>query len=133
MRLPIAPDEPGRLRALIEEGLACDLLLLTGGVSMGKYDLVEQVLGELEAEFYFTGARIQPGKPVVFWKLPVLARADLSASDSSSAAGTRTGMSAPHDPVFHYFFGLPGNPVSTMVTFRLFARPMIEALAGATG
>jgi len=46
---------------LIEEGLDCDLLLLTGGVSMGKYDLVEEVLGELKAEFYFTGVEIQPG------------------------------------------------------------------------
>jgi molybdopterin molybdotransferase len=102
-RLGIAPDEQGRLRALIEEGLGCDLLLLTGGVSMGKYDLVEQVLGELKAEFYFTGAEIQPGRPVVF------------GSTSKK-----------------YFFGLPGNPVSTMVTFELFARPMIEALAGVT-
>ncbi|MFI5102354.1 MAG: molybdopterin molybdotransferase MoeA [Terriglobales bacterium] len=66
VRLAIAPDERGRLRALIEEGLECDLLLLTGGVSMGKYDLVEQVLGELKAEFYFTEAAIQPGRPVVF-------------------------------------------------------------------
>src|ERR1700732_5185933 len=66
VRLAIAPDERGRLRTLIEEGLGCDLLLLTGGVSMGKYDLVEQVLGELKAEVYFTGAEIQPGRPVVF-------------------------------------------------------------------
>lgn len=102
VRLEIAPDEPARLRALILEGLQCNLLLLTGGVSMGKYDLVEQVLGELGAEFYFTGAKIQPGKPVVF--------------------GSRG----------RYFFGLPGNPVSTMVTFRLFAKPLISALSGAT-
>ena len=131
VRLAIAPDERGRLRALIEqalieEELACDLLLLTGGVSMGKYDLVEQVLGELKAEFYFTGAEIQPGRPVVFGSCgagaPVLA-------DGQIAAGTRTGVSAPHKK---YFLGLPGNPVSTMVTFELFARPMIEALAGMT-
>jgi len=102
VRLAIAPDEVGRLRELIEEGLSCDLLLLSGGVSMGKFDLVERVLGELGAELYFTGARIQPGKPVVF----------------GSCAR-------------RYFFGLPGNPVSTMVTFRLFARPLIAALAGA--
>jgi len=57
--LPIAPDEPGRLRELIEEGLNCDLLLMTGGVSMGRYDLVEQVLSEMRAEFFFTGAKIQ--------------------------------------------------------------------------
>lgn len=101
LRLPIAPDEPRRLRQLIEEGLRSDLLLLTGGVSMGKYDLVEPVLEELRAEFFFTGAQIQPGRPVVFGKA--------------------------HD---RYFFGLPGNPVSTMVTFDLFVRPMLDALAG---
>jgi len=116
VRLAIAPDERGRLRSLIEEslieeGLGCDLLLLTGGVSMGKYDLVEQVLGELKAEFYFTGAEIQPGRPVVF-----------------GACGSPVKKS----PAKKYFFGLPGNPVSTMVTFELFARPMIEALAGMT-
>jgi molybdopterin molybdotransferase len=126
VRLEIAPDERGQLRALIEEGLNCDLLLLTGGVSMGKYDLVEQVLAELKAEFYFTGAEIQPGRPVVFGSCG----ADTSTStDIGSAAGTRAGAPAPHR---RYFFGLPGNPVSTMVTFELFARPMIEALAGQT-
>jgi molybdopterin molybdotransferase len=119
VRLSIAPDERGRLRALIEqalieEGLSCDLLLLTGGVSMGKYDLVEQVLGELKAEFYFTGVEIQPGRPVVF---------------GSCRTGVRVRTLPPHKK---YFFGLPGNPVSTMVTFELFARPMIEALAGMT-
>lgn len=98
--LPIAPDEPQGLRHLIELGLKADLLLMTGGVSMGRYDLVEQVLSEMRAEFFFTGAKIQPGRPVVFGK-----------------CGT-------------YFFGLPGNPVSTMVTFELFARPMLEALSG---
>ena len=126
VRLAIAPDERGRLRALIEEGLGCDLLLLTGGVSMGKYDLVEQVLGELKAEFYFTGAEIQPGRPVVFGSCGAGA---LARVDSGVAAGTRTRAPAPHKK---YFFGLPGNPVSTMVTFELFARPMIEALAGMT-
>lgn len=100
--LPIAPDEPNRLRELIEEGLEADLLLIAGGVSAGKYDLVEAVLQELEAEFFFTGAKIQPGKPIVFGK----ARQK-------------------------YFFGLPGNPISTMVTFELFVRPMVTALCGA--
>jgi molybdopterin molybdotransferase len=119
VRLEIAPDERGRLRTLMEQGLGCDLLLLTGGVSMGKYDLVEQVLGELKAEFYFTGAEIQPGRPVVFG----------SCGGGSSARSGRAGDPPPHKK---YFFGLPGNPVSTMVTFELFARPMIEALAGMT-
>jgi molybdopterin molybdotransferase len=124
VRLEIAPDERGRLRALIEEGLNCDLLLLTGGVSMGKYDLVEQVLEELKAQFYFTGAEIQPGRPVVFGS----SSADTVSADGGSA-GTRAGAPA---ACRKYFFGLPGNPVSTMVTFELFARPMIEALAGQT-
>ncbi|HEY6766775.1 MAG TPA: gephyrin-like molybdotransferase Glp [Candidatus Sulfotelmatobacter sp.] len=107
--LPSAPDEPARLRGLIEEGLQADLLLLTGGVSMGRYDLVEQVLSEMQAEFFFTGAQIQPGRPVVFGRC--------------GAGARRAGN-------YHYFFGLPGNPVSTMVTFELFARPVLEALAG---
>ena len=122
VRLEIAPDEPRRLRELIEQGFACDLLLITGGVSMGKYDLVEQVLAEMKAEFYFTGARIQPGKPVVFGSCGAGALARVPAVDAQPA---RAGAPAPH-----FFFGLPGNPVSTMVTFRLFAQPMIAALAG---
>lgn len=107
--LPVAPDEPRALRRLIEQGLESDLLLLTGGVSMGRYDLVEPVLAELHAEFFFTGAKIQPGRPVVFGK----------------CRAVTPGGVAPK-----YFFGLPGNPVSTMVTFELFARPVLEALAG---
>ena len=81
-------------------------MLLTGGVSMGKYDLVEEVLASLGAEFFFTGVAIQPGKPVVFGQVKL------------------DGKTTP-------FFGLPGNPVSTMVTFQLFVRPMLDALGGA--
>jgi molybdopterin molybdotransferase len=125
--LPIAPDEPGRLRSLIEQGLGADLLLLTGGVSMGKYDLVEQVLAELKAEFYFTGAQIQPGRPIVFGSCGSSCGADIPVRVSAAKPpSARAGMPAPHK----YFFGLPGNPVSTMVTFELFVRPMVQALAG---
>jgi molybdopterin molybdotransferase len=116
--LPIAPDEPHRLRQLIEQGLQSDLLLMTGGVSMGRYDLVEQVLAELHAEFFFTGAKIQPGRPVVFGCVPC--RAGAIAGEVFAETSHK------------YFFGLPGNPVSTMVTFELFARPVLEALAGMT-
>ena len=116
--LPIAPDEPRRLRQLIEEGLQSDLLIMTGGVSMGRYDLVEQVLAELQAEFFFTGAKIQPGK----------ASSIRPSRQCGAGALAREGASAPAS--YKYFFGLPGNPVSTMVTFELFARPMLEALAG---
>lgn len=113
--LPVAPDEPCRLRELIERGLHSDLLIMTGGVSMGRYDLVEQVLSDLHAEFFFTGAQIQPGRPVVFGRV---------AHDEKSRESAETQRK--------YFFGLPGNPVSTMVTFELFARPMLEAIAGMT-
>jgi len=116
--LPIAPDEPARLRELIADALESDLVLLAGGVSMGKYDLVESVLAEFEAEFFFTGVFIQPGKPAVFGRVPC-GRGRLARESASSAAHV-------------YFFGLPGNPVSTMVTFELFARPILEALAGMT-
>jgi molybdopterin molybdotransferase len=108
--LPVAPDEPQGLRRLIEEGLKADLLLMTGGVSMGRYDLVEHALAELQAEFFFTGAKIQPGRPVVFGR------------GGAGALGRERRAT--------YFFGLPGNPVSTMVTFELFTRPILEALAG---
>lgn len=134
--LPIAPDEPERLRELIADGLEADLLLLTGGVSMGKYDLVEQVLAQFGAEFFFTGAQIQPGRPAVFGRVPCAA----SAGEEPSTGGQgfspvvkvtkESGALAPEG--HKYFFGLPGNPVSTMVTFELFARPLLEALAGRT-
>jgi molybdopterin molybdotransferase len=99
--LPIAPDEKTRTRELIAHGLECDLLLLSGGVSMGKYDLVEVVLAELGAEFFFDAVLIQPGKPLVFGR------------------GRQ-----------RFFFGLPGNPLSTMVTFEVFARAAVELLGG---
>jgi molybdopterin molybdotransferase len=115
--LPVAPDERSRLHELIVDGLEADLLLISGGVSMGKHDLVEQVLAEFNAEFFFTAVQIQPGRPTVFGQVPCGAGAP--AREGASA-------SSPHK----YFLGLPGNPVSTMVTFELFARPMVEALAG---
>jgi molybdopterin molybdotransferase len=96
-----AKDEVAELRTRIEQGLQADLLLLSGGVSVGKYDLVEQALKELGVEVFFDAVAIRPGKPVVF--------------------GWCRGK-----PVF----GLPGNPVSTMVTFELFVVPAIEALCG---
>jgi molybdopterin molybdotransferase len=104
--LPVARDEPDELALLLRKGMEADLLLITGGVSMGKYDLVEQVLASFEAKFFFTGALIQPGKPVVFGEMK-------DGVDTTP------------------FFGLPGNPVSTMVTFQLFVRPVLDALAGA--
>jgi molybdopterin molybdotransferase len=105
LRLPIARDDRAHLESVIHSAFKSDLLLLSGGVSMGKYDLVEEVLLSLGAEFFFTGALIQPGKPVVFGRLPLPGRS-------------------------LYFFGLPGNPVSTLVTFSLFAWPLLSVLCG---
>lgn len=101
--LPIARDVYASTRELIEQGLKFDLLLLSGGVSAGKYDIVERVLADLGAEFFFDRVLLQPGQPLVFGK----------ARDK-------------------FFFGLPGNPASTMVTFELFARAAIELLSGQT-
>lgn len=97
-----AGDRADDLGAKIEQGLREDMLVLSGGVSMGKYDLVEGVLKSMGAEFYFDAVAVRPGKPTVFGRV----RGKL-------------------------VFGLPGNPVSTMVTFLLFAIPAIDVLSGA--
>jgi molybdopterin molybdotransferase len=99
--LPIARDNEQSTRGLIERGLHSDLLLLSGGVSAGKYDIVERVLADLGARFFFDRVLIQPGQPLVF-----------------GAVGDK------------FFFGLPGNPASTMVTFEVFARAALERLGG---
>jgi molybdopterin molybdotransferase len=99
--LPIARDSYESTHASVKKGLESDLLLLSGGVSAGKYDIVEQVLADLGAKFFFTRVLIQPGQPLVF-----------------GVVGEK------------FFFGLPGNPASTMVTFELFARAAIERLSG---
>ncbi|HZY61537.1 MAG TPA: gephyrin-like molybdotransferase Glp [Edaphobacter sp.] len=109
VRMPIARDRRDSLeKTIVQAREQSDLLLLSGGVSMGKYDLVEEVLHSMGAEFFFTGVKMQPGKPVVFGRLP--------ASGSLPA---------------QFFFGLPGNPVSTQVTFHCFVAPMLRAMAGA--
>ncbi len=97
-----AADRIEDLGEKIERGLQQDALVLSGGVSMGKYDLVESVLEAMGAEFFFDAVAIRPGRPAVF--------------------GMCQGK-----PVF----GLPGNPVSTMVTFELFVVPAIDLLSGA--
>ena len=100
---PIARDEYDATRPIVESSLDSDLLLISGGVSAGKYDIVEKVLSDLGAEFYFDRVLIQPGQPVVFGRV--------------------------HET---FFFGLPGNPASTMVTFEIFAKAALDLLAGCT-
>ena len=148
VRLPIAPDDLGPLRELVRQGLDYDLLLLSGGVSMGKYDLVEQVLREWGAEFFFTGALIQPGRPVVFGRVSgekksaagkhekpggVASTERKSRGEVASTERKSPGQVASTERKSRgaAFFGLPGNPVSTMVTFDLFVKPVIDALCGA--
>lgn len=97
-----AKDIERDLREKILQGLREDMLLLSGGVSAGKYDLVEEVLRNLGAEFFFDAVAIRPGKPTVF-------------------------AICQNKPVF----GLPGNPISTMVTFELFASLAVQMLSGA--
>ena len=101
--LPVAGDTVELLKPLLERGLTYDLLVVSGGVSAGKYDLVKPTLRSLGVEFLFERVRVQPGQPTAF--------------------GMRNGS-----PVF----GLPGNPGSTLITFQLFARPALELLAGMT-
>jgi molybdopterin molybdotransferase len=99
----IARDNYESTRELVKRGLQADLLLLSGGVSAGKYDIVEKVLAGFGAEFFFDRVKLQPGQPLVF--------------------GRAQGK---------FFFGLPGNPGSTMVTFEVFARAAIERIQGVT-
>jgi molybdopterin molybdotransferase len=99
--LGIAPDRLDRLRALVAEGLQMPVLVLSGGVSAGKLDLVPGVLQELGVLAHFHKVAMKPGKPVFF--------------------GTRGET---------LVFGLPGNPVSALVCFELFVRPALRRLLG---
>jgi molybdopterin molybdotransferase len=112
--LPTAGDNAPSLDQAIEQAREADLLLISGGVSAGKFDLVEPALERAGARFHFTGVRIQPGKPLVFGELPGKPKAGAKSSEARPLP----------------FFGLPGNPVSSAVTFLLFAVPVLAALAG---
>src|SRR5213078_3211226 len=104
-RLPLTSDETSLLKRQIAEAAeSCDLIVTSGGVSMGVYDLTKSALKELDAEIFFERVSLRPGKPTVFARLP---------------NGTLV-------------FGLPGNPVSVSVTFNLFARTAILAMQGSS-
>ena len=103
--LPLTSDDTSSLKTVIAEAASrSDLLVTSGGVSMGVYDFTKVALNELGAEIFFDRVALRPGKPTVFARLP---------------NGT-------------LMFGLPGNPVSVSVTFNLFARTAIQAMQGAT-
>jgi len=104
-RLPVTGDETSALKKQIAKAAKrCDMIVTSGGVSMGVYDVTKSALKELEAELFFERVALRPGKPTVFARLP---------------NGTLV-------------FGLPGNPVSVSVTFNLFARTSLLAMQGAT-
>jgi molybdopterin molybdotransferase len=101
--LPAIPDDPGAHRAALERALDADVLVSSGGVSVGPHDLVRVTLAELGVEEVFWGVAVKPGKPLAF-----------------GVRGTTL------------VFGLPGNPVSSLVGFELFVRPALLALQGAS-
>ncbi|MCG8587475.1 MAG: molybdopterin-binding protein, partial [Pirellulales bacterium] len=105
VELDVARDDASAMRALVEEGLTHDVLLLSGGVSVGVKDLVPSVLAELGVAQVFHKVSLKPGKPLWF--------------GYRENAGVRT-----------LVFGLPGNPVSSLVCFEVFVRPALAKLAG---
>jgi molybdopterin molybdotransferase len=105
IQLGVAPDRPEPLRAAVTQGLAADVLLLSGGVSAGDRDLVPDTLMACGVERVFHKVRLKPGKPVWFGRL-------------RRSSGPTT-----------LVFGLPGNPASSLVCFDLFVRPTLQILA----
>jgi molybdopterin molybdotransferase len=101
--LGVAADHPDQIKSAIQDGLRDDVLFVTGGMSMGRYDFVPRILTELGGDLKITKLRIKPGKPFVLAAMP----------------GGK------------YVFGLPGNPVSAMVcTVRLASRLLIRMAGG---
>jgi molybdopterin molybdotransferase len=103
----IVRDDPALLKAAIEEARSADMIVSSGGVSVGEHDHVKAVLAQLGARLSLWRVNMKPGKPVAIAELPAGAQA------------------VP-------YFGLPGNPVSTVVAFHLFVRPALRAQLGCT-
>lgn len=99
--LGIAQDRPRELEKKIKEGLDCDIILTSGGVSVGDYDLVKYILAKMGTDIKFWQVAMKPGKPLVFGAIKN-----------------------------KLIFGLPGNPVSSMISFEVFVRPAILNMMG---
>ena len=127
--LPTASDNARALDTALAQAAEADLLLITGGVSAGKFDLVEPALVRAGTRFQFTGVRIQPGKPLVFGEMP---RYQNAAGNVLNHTNDKARARLPVAPHTLPFFGLPGNPVSSAATFLLFAAPLLAALAGSS-
>jgi molybdopterin molybdotransferase len=106
MRLGIAKDDQADIRRHLARAADADVLITLGGASMGEGDLFKTVLDDLDLQLEFWRVKIRPGSPVSFGYLPREGRSDQAV------------------------FGLPGNPASTFVTFEIFVRPFLLALAG---
>ncbi len=106
--LGIIPDHPSKIEQAIAQAVAnADMVLSTGGVSVGDYDYVAEILGKLGAEISITSVAVKPGKPLTVANFP----------------NPKTGRSV-------LYFGLPGNPVSSLVSFWRFVQPALKKLAG---
>lgn len=144
--LGVGRDDPADLRAKITRGIEhCDVLLVSGGVSAGVKDLVPEILTELGVTEQFHLVRVKPGKPLWFGTLGCRRHAPRSANErgevpcAATAPWSDVGLPAQQaehvvntteaSPV-KLVFGLPGNPVSTLVSFRLFVLPALRALSG---
>lgn len=101
--LGIVKDTKEEISSMIQRGFRKDILILSGGVSMGEYDLVGDVMKDLNTQIYFEKVALRPGKPVIFGK-----------KDTT------------------FIFALPGNPVASFVTFELFIYPAIQKMMGFT-
>ena len=125
--LPIAADTRESLQQAVDRAAGAAMLILSGGVSAGKYDLVEPVLASRGAQFFFTGVHMQPGKPAVFGSMANSGSVATATEPQGSAADASRAQDAAAN---QWIFGLPGNPVSVQVTAMLFALPMLRALGG---
>jgi molybdopterin molybdotransferase len=123
-QLGIASDSVEALTAKLRQGLDADLLITSAGVSRGDYDVVKDVLAK-EGEIDFWTVRMKPGKPLAFGAFPASARGGSLPAGRHGASGGGD-RRVPH-------IGLPGNPVSSMITFELFGRPAIFTMLGKTG
>jgi molybdopterin molybdotransferase len=118
-------DDRQSLGDAIKRGIKNDVLIITGGVSVGEHDLVKEALRELGAKIEIWRVAVKPGKPFLF---------GLFLPKSSGLAGERPADPTGKVPVLHdcLVFGLPGNPVSAFVTFLQFVRPAVLRMMGAT-
>ncbi|MFP3948809.1 MAG: gephyrin-like molybdotransferase Glp [Gemmatimonadota bacterium] len=121
--LPIARDEPRSILERLDEAVSADVLVTMGGASMGEADLLKRVMFERGYQLDFWRVRIRPGSPFSLGFLPRESASETAPSGRADVRGRRA-------PGLLPVFGLPGNPGSAYVTFQLFVRPFLLALAG---